>query len=94
MWWIRTAIDMIFALGLFINAILFIPQAIKLYKSKRSHDLSLLTFIGFAITQLAAIAYGLLKKDIILTLGYLLSLITCGTVIFFIIFYRCKTQKK
>lgn len=77
---LRLIIDFIFGFGLFINAMLFIPQAIKLYKSKDSKELSKITFAGFCLIQIAAILYGAIHHDKLLLFGYALSLITCGTV--------------
>jgi len=88
MWLIATSIDVIFSIALFINAFLFIPQAIKLYQTKDAKDLSKITFVGFCLTQLSAIAYGFLHRDYILTIGYLLALATCGTVTFLIFKYK------
>ncbi len=88
---ITVIIDVIFAAGLFVNAALFVPQSIKLYKCKNSEEVSLLTFIGFCVTQVAAIAYGVINNDYILTLGFLLSLISCGITTYLIIYYRKKS---
>lgn len=89
--WFQRIIDIIFAAGLFINSMLFIPQAVRLFKQKISTDLSLTTFIGFCATQLSAIIYGYLHNDYILMFGYMLALLTCGLVTGLIIFYRFKT---
>ncbi len=88
--WLRASIDIIFGLGLFINAMLFIPQAFRLIQKKESRDLSLTTFIGFCLTQLSAIIYGYLHSDYILMFGYTFALIACGTVTCLIIIYRMK----
>jgi uncharacterized protein with PQ loop repeat len=37
---LKVIVDFIFGVGLFVNALLFIPQVIKLYKTKDSKDLS------------------------------------------------------
>lgn len=86
--WIKTIIETIFGLGLFVNAILFIPQIISLYKAKDSKEISLLTFAGFNLIQLFTLLHGYLHDDYLLVLGYFLSLITCGTVTVMIIVYR------
>jgi MtN3 and saliva related transmembrane protein len=88
MWLLTTFISVAFSIGLFINALLFIPQAIKLYKTKDAKDLSKITFIGFCLIQLTAIAYGFLQDDVILITGYILSLSTCGVVTFMILKYK------
>lgn len=85
---IERIITFVFSSGLIINAMLFVPQAYKLLKQKSAKGLSLFTFIGFCVTQLAAVFYGLLKDDAVLVYGYFLSLMTCGTVTFLIFKYR------
>jgi MtN3 and saliva related transmembrane protein len=86
-------IDLVFGIGLFINAMLFIPQAFRIFQKKESRDLSLTTFIGFCLTQLSAIIYGYLHKDYILMFGYILALITCGSVTMLILFFRLNKSK-
>lgn len=81
-------ITFIFGCGLIFNAILFIPQALRIYKTKSSKDLSLITFVGFTLTLLAAVAYGFIQKDNVLIFGYLISLLTCGAVTLLIFIYR------
>jgi MtN3 and saliva related transmembrane protein len=71
-----------------VNALLFIPQITTLLKHKTSKGISLITFAGFNIIQLFILLHGLIEKDYMLALGYLLSLITCGSVTVLIIFYR------
>lgn len=81
-------IELIFSLLLFINAFLFIPQAIKLYKEKSTNGTSLLTFGGFLLIQFFVVLHGIIQKDKVLALGYSLSMLTCGSVIFLILLYR------
>lgn len=87
MWW-KYLIEMFFSVGMFINAGLFVPQAIQLYRSKNSKNFSLLTFGGFNILQLLAVFHGLLNKDYILAIGFGLSLISCGVVTIMILVYK------
>ena len=49
----KEIVDIIFSLGLFINAVLFIPQIRVLYKAKTSQNLSIVTFLGFSLIQLS-----------------------------------------
>ncbi len=91
--WFKWFIDIVFASGLFINAMLFIPQAIRIYKEKTAASLSLTTFMGFCLTQLAAILYGYIHHDYILMFGFSLALITCGAVTSLIIYFRAQTAK-
>jgi MtN3 and saliva related transmembrane protein len=81
-------IRIIFGAGMFINAALFIPQAVRIIKIKNTEDLSLVTFTGFCLIQASAIAYGYVQHDLYLMFGYGLSLLTCGFVTLLIVFYR------
>ena len=87
-------VELVFATGLFINAALFIPQAIEICKTKDSHGQSLLTFAGFNVIQLFTILHAYIHEDHILLLGNLLSLITCGAVTFLIVLYGSKKLSK
>ena len=87
MWW-RYLIEMFFSLGLFINAGLFVPQAIQLYRTKDSKAFSLLTFGGFNLIQIFTVLHGFLQKDYVLAVGFCMSILTCGTVTVMIWVYR------
>ncbi len=87
-------IEVVFSISLFINAGLFIPQIIKLYKSKHPQNLSFLTFAGFNFIQFFIVLHGYIMKDYLLLFGYLISFITCGCVTLQILFYRKKYQQK
>ena len=87
---IKVIVDIVFEFGLLINAILFIPQAVKVYHHKSAEGLSLLTFIGFNFIQLFFVLHALLQHDLQLLIGMSASFITCGSVTFGIIFYRNK----
>lgn len=84
----KNIIEFIFGSALFINASLFIPQAIKIFKKKTALGVSLLTFFGFLATQFAIVLHGIINRDHLLTIGYLLSMATCGAVIILAIIYR------
>ncbi|MDR3124996.1 MAG: hypothetical protein LBU10_03895 [Endomicrobium sp.] len=83
-------IEAVFGMAMFINAALFLPQAIKLYKTKNTEGLSLITFIGFGIIQLSSILHGYIRKDYIFMSGMLLSMVSCGGICFLIIYYKIK----
>ena len=88
MTWTTVIIESIFGAGLFINAALFVPQAMKLFRQKDSRELSLTTFLGFNVIQLFTALHGILFKDYLLTAGSILSFFTCGTVTILISYYR------
>lgn len=86
-------IEVGFSLGLFVNAALFIPQARRLLAYKTSQDVSLIMFLGFWVIQLFIVLHGFLKKDYLLMFGTMLSMVTGGTVIVLIIYYRVQNRK-
>lgn len=87
-------IEAVFTVGSVINALLFLPQAIKLYRTKNSKELSFVTFAGFNIIQIFTILHGHLHSDKLLILGNILNFITCGTVTALILFYQLQSNKK
>lgn len=88
----RYFVDFFFALGLFINAILFIPQIIRLWRFKDPTGVSFITFAGFDAIQLFTIFHGMLVRDDLLTYGTFLSLITNTIVVLQIIYYRIQNK--
>lgn len=86
--WLLQFIEIAFGLSLFINALLFLPQARVIYQKKESSEISLLTFVGFLIMQILAVLHGLVVHDFILAFGFTLSIITCSIVIYLTVYYR------
>jgi PAS domain S-box-containing protein len=81
-------IEYIFGAALFINAALFIPQALRILKKKSARDTSLVTFLGFFLIQLAITLHAYVKHDYLLLAGYVVSMIACGFVVVVILVYR------
>lgn len=90
---IKNIIEIGFGVGLIANAILFVPQIIKLLRIKDAKELSLLTFGGFCLIQLFVILHGIIAKDYTLVIGYLISLVTCSTLAALIVYYKLKDRK-
>ena len=86
--YLEYVIELVFSIGLFLNAMLFVPQAIEIYKTKDVKGQSLITFVGFNLIQLFTIIHAYIHGDYLLLIGYLLSLITCGCVTALIIRYK------
>lgn len=84
---LKNIIEFIFASALFFNAVIFIPQAIKIWKEKTAKGVSLWTFLGFLITQLAIVLHGIIAKDYTLVAGYLFAMFTCGMVVILVLIY-------
>lgn len=85
---VSTFIELVFGVCLLFNAVVFIPQAMKVYRTKDVNGLSLITFVGFNIVQIFTILHGILNHDSVLVYGNILALATCGIVTFFIVKYR------
>jgi len=63
--------DSVDLLGLaagFLTTISFIPQALKIHRSKSARDISLWMFIAFTIGIASWLAFGILKQEISITL--------------------------
>ena len=86
----RELITIIFGLGLVGNALLFVPQAIALWRKKTDEGVSLVTFAGFSLLQIVSVIHGLYEGDRAMVIGMGASFLTCGTVTALTIFYRIK----
>jgi MtN3 and saliva related transmembrane protein len=89
------ALDQLFAilfgLGLFVNALIFVPQALTIWQQRSAQGVSVLTFAGFNAMQAVGVVHGLFAHDLALSLGMLASLVTCGTVTGLAIAFRSNT---
>ena len=83
-------VAVVFGLVLLGNALLFVPQAIAVWRKKSDEGISLVTFGGFSVLQAIGIVHGLYQRDPSLTLGMAASLLTCGTVTLLTVFYRTR----
>jgi MtN3 and saliva related transmembrane protein len=70
----------IFGFGMILNAALFVPQAIKIWRTKTAEGVSVLSFAGFNTLQLIGVLHGYLQGDYALMTGMLASALTCGSV--------------
>ena len=86
----RQIVAIIFGIGLFGNALLFVPQAIAVWRKKSDEGVSLLTFGGFCVLQILGVIHGLYEHDNSLILGLGASFLTCGTVTALTIIYRIR----
>jgi MtN3 and saliva related transmembrane protein len=73
-------VDFIFGCGLIFNASLFIPQIVKIYRTKNAKGVSLTTFAGFNLVQSFGILRGYIRGDFTLMLGFGISFLLCGAV--------------
>ena len=70
----------------FCTTISFLPQAIKVYKSKSTKDISLYMFLIFTIGTLCWLIYGVVISSIPIVLANTITLILS----FFILIYKIK----
>jgi MtN3 and saliva related transmembrane protein len=91
---IRWIVEDGFLLSLVVNALLFVPQIIAIYKTRSAGNLSLATFLGFNIIQIFTAWHGFLIKDYLLALGTCLSILTCGVVTILIIYFNFLNGRK
>ena len=84
----KQIVAVVFGLGLICNALLFVPQALAVWRGKSSKGVSLITFAGFNVLQIIAMIHGVYQHDLSLILGMIASLLTSGTVTVLTIAYR------
>jgi MtN3 and saliva related transmembrane protein len=70
----------IFGLGMGLNALLFVPQALSIWRTRNAAGVSLLTFGGFNALQAIGVLHGALQRDWSLAVGMAVSLCTSGCV--------------
>ncbi len=85
---IKDLIELAFSAALFFNALIFVPQIIRIAREKSAKGVSLLTFTGFLLVQFTIVLHAVITHDYILLGGYVLSMLTCGSVILLILRYR------
>lgn len=86
----REAFAWLFGLGLVVNGLLFLPQALALWRSKSAEGVSLVTFGGFNVLQGIGIVHGIYEHDLSLIWGMSASFVLCGAVTGQAIFYRLR----
>jgi MtN3 and saliva related transmembrane protein len=84
----RQIVAVVFGLGLLCNALLFVPQAVAVWRKKTDEGISLITFGGFSLLQMIGIVHGVYQRDLSLIVGMAASLLSCGTVTLLTLFYR------
>jgi len=86
----RQIVTFIFGLALIGNAMLFVPQALAVWRKKSDQGISLVTFGGFCILQIIGVIHGLYEHDNSLIIGLGASFLTCGTVTLLTVIYRIR----
>lgn len=86
----RHIVAIVFGLGLIGNALLFVPQAIAVWRKKTDEGISLVTFGGFCILQILGVIHGAYEHDNSLIIGLGASFLTCGTATLLTVVYRIR----
>jgi MtN3 and saliva related transmembrane protein len=76
----RSLVAYIFGFGMLINAALFVPQAVRIWRTKTAAGVSVMSFAGFNALQLIGALHGYLQGDHALMMGMAASVLTCGSV--------------
>lgn len=84
----KEIVAVIFGFGMLINAALFVPQALHIWRHKTSEGVSLVSFVGFNALQAIGAVHGYFQEDHALMYGMLASLLTCGSVTLLAARYR------
>ena len=86
----KQIVAFVFGLALIGNAMLFVPQALAVWRKKSDQGVSLVTFCGFCILQVIGVIHGVYQRDNSLIVGLGASFLTCGTVTFLTVVYRIR----
>lgn len=89
----KQIVAVVFGLGLLGNAMLFVPQALAVWRKKSDEGISLITFGGFNVLQAIGIVHGVYQHDLSLIVGLGASLLTCGTVTGLTLYYRAARKR-
>lgn len=89
-WGMKQIVAFVFGLALIGNAMLFVPQALAVWRKKSDQGVSLVTFGGFCILQVIGVIHGIYQRDNSLIAGLGASFLTCGTVTFLTVVYRIR----
>ncbi len=81
---------LVFSGAMIVNALLFIPQCLRIIRHNTGESLSLTTFGGFFVIQFITVIHGILHSDTLLTMGAGLSMICCGSCLALIIYFRSR----
>jgi MtN3 and saliva related transmembrane protein len=87
---VKEFVSILFGLGLLGNALLFVPQAVAVWRKKSDEGVSLLTFGGFNVLQAIGIVHGCYQHDVSLIVGMIASLVSCGAVTALTLYFRAR----
>ena len=65
----------------FLTTVSFVPQVLKVWKSRSARDLSLPTFAAFTAGVAAWLVFGIMKQDLAITLWNAVTLALAGALL-------------
>ncbi len=71
-----------------LTTLAFLPQAIKVWRTRSTKDISLLTFITFCVGVVLWLSYGILTQDLPLIAANGATLVLAGTILVFKLRYK------
>ena len=77
-----------------VMSIGYFPQAYRLYKTKSAENISLVSFVIFALGTLIRTLYGFFIHDLVLILSFIVGVIGSWLVLFLSIKYRLQANRK
>lgn len=83
--------DIVETLGLaagFLTTVAYVPQVVKIWRSKSARDVSLRTFAALTLGIAAWLAYGIAKHDVPLVLWNAVTLVLAGAILAMKLKYR------
>ncbi len=66
----------------------YFPQAYRIYQKKDAEDVSLVTFIIFAVGTFVWTIYGIVLRDWVLIAGFVVGVVGSWSVLWLTIYYR------
>lgn len=72
----------------FLTTMAFVPQVIKVVRTRSTHDISLITFLGLCVGISLWLHYGYMIQDLPLMLANGVTLILAGTILVYKLRYK------
>ena len=69
-----------FAAG-FLTTIAFVPQVVKIWRSKSAQDVSLVTFLAFTAGVALWLVFGILQKELPIVVWNAVTLVLAGAIL-------------
>ena len=69
-----------FAAG-FLTTVAFIPQVVKIWRSKSAEDVSLVTFLAFTVGVALWLAFGILQKELPIIVWNAVTLVLAAAIL-------------